>query len=175
MRTFLFAILILKSIFLSAQFNSLKLTADAKSKVVVNMPHISSEELFNNTLNWVEQNSYMSILKTDKNNIWVKGRAYDVWNPKRGGVIVNYALAYSLQIYFIDGAYVLYYDFGNFIKNGQKINATPKDLFFRLNGKVKNVYKELVVGTNNRLQSINKDLYKRLILKTDNKPLASKN
>lgn len=138
------------------------------------MPNFNTEELFNNTLNWVEQNSYMSILKTNKNNIWVKGQVYDVWNPKRGGIIVNYALAYSLQIYFIDGAYVLYYNFGNFVKNGQKINASPKDLFLKYNGKVKKVYLNLYTGSNSRLKSINKALYKYILLNSDNSLLVPK-
>jgi len=174
MKILLFSIIILKSIFLSAQFDSLKLTANAKTKIVVNTPFISTDKLYNNTLSWVKKNAFMSILKTNKNNIWVKGQVYDVWNPKRGGIPVNYALAYNLQIYFINGSYILYYDFGNFIKNGQKINATPKDLFFKFDGKVKKVYKKLVAGSNNRLQSINNELYKYILLNTDSKFLASK-
>jgi len=174
MRTLLFSILILKSIFLSAQFESLKLTPDAKTKIVVNTPFIATDKLYSNTLNWVKKNAFMSILKTDKNNIWIKGQVYDVWNPKRGGVTINYALAYNLQIYFIDGSYILYYDFGNFIKNGQKTNATPKDLFFKFNSKVKKVFKSLAVGTNNQLQSINNKLYKYILLNSDNTFLVSK-
>jgi hypothetical protein len=174
MRILLFSILILKSIILSAQFDSLKLTPNAKTKIVVNTPFISTDKLYNNTLNWVKKNAFMSVLKTDENNIWIKGQAYDVWNPKRGGILVNYGLAYNLQIYFINGSYILYYNFGNFIKNGQKINATPKDLFFKFNGKVKKVHTKLVAGTNNRLQNINSRLYKYILLNSDSTFLASK-
>ncbi|NQW37328.1 MAG: hypothetical protein HQ471_10010 [Flavobacteriales bacterium] len=94
--------------------------------------------------------------------------------PIRGGIKNVYDLDFTLKSSFFYAHYVMHYEFGNFIKNGKKLSTTPKDLFIKHNGKVKKLYKNLVLGIENKINAQNKKLFMLLVKDSNDIVLASK-
>ncbi|MCF6214314.1 MAG: hypothetical protein L3J45_09865 [Flavobacteriaceae bacterium] len=171
-------LLLISSIFSYAQQNVLKLKPTAIAETSFQSYLVPTTTQYKNALEWlkiihesVDKTKVSSIVNEE---IVVTGIAKEVWAPIRGGVKSVYDVAFTLKMNFFYDHYVLHYEFGNFIKDGKKLKTTPKDLFKKYNGSVKSLYKDLVLGIENKIKENDKKLYLLISKDSNDVVVASK-
>jgi len=141
----------------------IELTTNGIEPVIINVDVKQASAIYSKTIEWLEK-TYQTpddviIENLENRKIGIKDIEKTVWITNRIGVDVNYDMEYTLKIEFKDGRIKIDYTLGNFIKEGQQLSTTYKDLFKKFDGSIKYNFDGAVAGIEKKLNTKNESLY----------------
>lgn len=146
-----------------SQVPKLELTANGVEPIIINVDVKQASAIYGKTIEWLEKNyatpDDVIIENIENRKIGIKDIEKTVWIANRIGVDVNYDMEYTLKIEFKDGRIKIDYTLGNFVKDGQQLTTTYKDLFKKFDGSVKYNFDGAVAGIEKKLNTKNESLY----------------
>ncbi|MBI9041250.1 DUF4468 domain-containing protein [Lutibacter sp.] len=165
--------IILSNLSFGQEIPQLKLTPNGVEPIVIEVDDISTAELYNKALNWVQE-TYKNpnkVLKANIENekIRIDGFASNAWWYKSMGIQNSYNMEYSIEISFKDGRYRFEYIVGQFfIAGGQKVLYDYRT-FYKKDGVIRKSYVDAVPSLEQTMNELSLSFYNYVSGKTTNK------
>jgi len=179
MKKGIFLLIFLKGVLGVSQIQDSKLAPNGTAEINQNIHGIPTNVMYYKTLAWINKKQLITMKDktyTIKNEIIIiSGKARGIYQPVKGGIKSIYDVNYTLKISFFCGHYILSYKFGHFLKNNKELTTTPKDLFKKYNGQIKNMFKDFAFGIEEYINSTNKSLLNVLTKQPFNSTLVLEN
>lgn len=141
----------------------LKITRDGIEPIVVEVEGMTAEEIYKKAIRWVQEtydNPRMA-LKADIPNekIRLDGYAKNAFWYRGLGVVKSYFdVTYTLEIAFKEGRYKYNYTINKIFSDG-KIMPVELPTYFKKEGEVKQLYKDLVPSLDESLNEFHQSFY----------------
>lgn len=146
-----------------SQVPKLELTPKGMEPIIINTDVIPASNLYTKTITWLEDNyenpDDVIVANLENKELAIKAVEPKVWVTNRIGIDANYDMEYTLKIEFKDGRYKVFYELGNFVKDGNNLTTSYKDLFKKFDGSIKYNYEGAVAGIEKKLNEKTESLY----------------
>lgn len=156
-------LLLFTTLSFSQDLKQLKLTPKGVEPIVVLVDSLKANEIYNKTLNWVQE-AYKNpneVLKTNiiNSKIRVDGYANNAWYFRLLGMKEYVNMEYSIIVSIKDGKYRLEFIIGQFWLNSRTRTAYDYTSFFKQSGEIRSMYSDSVPSLELTINKLSMSLY----------------
>ena len=158
----------------SQDIPKVEITSEGISSIVVEIEGKTASELYQKTLNWIQQvyKNPDEVLKANIKDEMVRFDGFDksVWSAKVMGLKSSYDVAYTIEIDFKDGKYRFKWNTREFwVSESSTRAAFTESAFFKKDGSVRNDYVDGKAEYEATINAMNRLLYNYISGKADKK------